>query len=63
MDQKNINREVYMEEVNQTILDVYKILEKRDIHFNSVTSDDAFYNELQALLEKHFDFPAYKSHN
>ena len=63
MDQKNINREVYMEEVNQTILDVYKILEKRDIHFNSVTSDDAFYNELQALLEKHFDFPAYKSYN
>lgn len=63
MDQKNINREVYMEEVNRTILDVYKILEKRDIHFNSVTSDDAFYNELQALLEKHFDFPAYKSYN
>ena len=60
MDQKNINREVYMEEVKSIILDLYKNLDKNNIHFNSVTADDA---ELQALLEKHFDSPDYKNYN
>jgi hypothetical protein len=63
MDQKNINREVSMEEVKSIILDFYKNLDKNNIHFNSVTSDDAFFEELQALLEKHFDHPDYKNYN
>ena len=63
MDQKNINREVYMEEVNEIIVHVYKVLEKKNIHFSSATSNDAFFNELQGLLEKHFNFPDYKSYN
>jgi hypothetical protein len=52
-----------MEEVKSIILDLYKNLDKNNIHFNSVTADDAFFEELQALLEKHFDFPDYKNYN
>ena len=63
MDQKNINREVSMEEVKTIILDLYKNLHKNNIHFNSVTADDAFFDELQFLLEKHFDYPDYKNYN
>jgi len=63
MDQKNINREVSMEEVKNIILNLYKNLDKNNIHFNSVTADDAFFDELQGLLEKHFDYPDYKNYN
>lgn len=63
MNQKKINREVYMEEVKSIILHLYKNLDKNNIHFNSVKADDAFFYELQALLEKHFDYPDYKNYN
>jgi hypothetical protein len=63
MSQKNINREVSMEELHEIIIHVYKVLDKKNIYFSSATSNDAFYKELQGLLEKHFDFPDYQSHN
>lgn len=59
----SLSREVYMEDVKAVCLGVYETLNKRDIWFNSVTSDDRFHEALSEFLETQFNYPDYKNYN
>jgi hypothetical protein len=63
-DRKAItNREVYMEDVNNMILAVYDAMDKSNINFVNVNEDNTFCDNLQAFLEKQFQWPDYRHHN
>jgi hypothetical protein len=52
-----------MEDLEAVTFAVYETLNKRDIWFNSVTSDDDFHRSLIEFLEQRFNYPNYNNHN
>jgi hypothetical protein len=59
----SLSRPVYMEDLEAVTFAVYETLNKRDIWFNSVTSDDDFHRSLIEFLEQRFNYPNYNNHN
>lgn len=59
----SLSRKVYMEDIECISASVYDALNKRDIWFNSVTSDDSFHKSLMEFLQERFDYPDYKIHD